>query len=75
MATVAEITSYEIPPNAAEDSFSFLDVLESKETLIERPHVVLHSIEGRFAIRKDHWKLILWPGSGGWSDPKSNDGS
>jgi arylsulfatase A len=74
IATVAEITSYPIPPNAAEDSFSFLDVLGDKPTLTERPQVVLHSIEGRFAIRKDHWKLILWPGSGGWSDPKSNEG-
>lgn len=65
MATLAEITSFPLSSNAGEDSFSFLDVLEDKPSLIERPQVVLHSIEGRFAIRKDHWKLILWPGSGG----------
>ena len=28
-----------------------------------------HSVEGRFAIRAGRWKLILWPGSGGWSTP------
>ncbi|WP_373496812.1 arylsulfatase [Aquiflexum sp.] len=74
MATLAELTSYPLPPNAAEDSFSFLDILENKPTVIERPQVVLHSIEGRFAIRKEYWKLILWPGSGGWSDPKTSEG-
>jgi hypothetical protein len=30
---------------------------------------VHHSVEGRFSIREGRWKLLLWPGSGGWSSP------
>jgi arylsulfatase A len=74
MATLAELVSYPLPPNAGEDSFSFLSVMENKSDLYERPQIVLHSLEGRFAMRKEHWKLILWPGSGGWSNPTSQDG-
>lgn len=32
-----------------------------------REATVHHSIEGRFAICQEEWKLILWPGSGGLS--------
>ena len=32
-----------------------------------RDHVVHHSISGKFAIRDQRWKLVLCPGSGGWS--------
>src|SRR5690606_9354977 len=54
-----------------EDSFSFLDILENKHrTSPVREATVHHSIEGRFAIRQGPWKLILWPGSGGWSAPR-----
>ncbi len=74
MATLAELVGYALPDNTAEDSFSFLDVLKDEETGPKRNSVVHHSIEGRFAIRRDHWKLILWPGSGGWSPPKTADG-
>ena len=30
-------------------------------------HVVHHSITGKFAIRDRRWKLVLCPGSGGWT--------
>jgi hypothetical protein len=33
---------------------------------------VSHSAEGRFAIQSGQWKLLLWPGSGGWSSPTPN---
>lgn len=70
-ATVAAIVGYKIPDNAGEDSFSFLDILENKHrTSPVREATVHHSIEGRFAIRQGPWKLILWPGSGGWSAPR-----
>ncbi|MFW6289950.1 MAG: sulfatase family protein [Mariniphaga sp.] len=73
MATLADLLNYPVPENAAEDSYSFLPVLE-RDTLREpaREAIVHHSIEGRFAIRQGDWKLILWPGSGGWSFPRSN---
>lgn len=38
-----------------------------------REATVHHSIEGRFAIRQGPWKLILWPGSGGWSVPTTKE--
>ncbi len=33
----------------------------------------MHSDDGRFAIRKGDWKLILWAGSGGWAFPKTEE--
>jgi hypothetical protein len=30
----------------------------------------MHSVTGAFAIREGQWKLLLAPGSGGWSDPE-----
>lgn len=69
MATFADYFSFEIPDNAGEDSWSFLPAL--KQEVIEKPRksVVHHSINGRFAVREGSWKLILAPGSGGWSSP------
>ena len=34
-----------------------------------RESMIHHSSEGRFAIRQGRWKLLAWPGSGGWSSP------
>ena len=72
MATAAEIAGAALPDNAAEDSYSFLPVLirEAYPPPL-REATVHHSIEGRFAIRQGDWKLILWPGSGGWSVPRT----
>ena len=38
-----------------------------------REATVHHSINGSFAIRKGDWKLIMCPGSGGWSFPRPNN--
>jgi arylsulfatase A-like enzyme len=38
-----------------------------------REATVHHSINGSFAIRKGDWKLIMCPGSGGWSFPRPDD--
>ena len=35
-----------------------------------REATIHHSINGSFALRKDQWKLIMCPGSGGWSAPR-----
>ncbi len=72
MATAAEIAGTPLPDHAGEDSYSFLPVLlreDYQQPL--REATVHHSIEGRFAIRQGDWKLILWPGSGGWSFPRT----
>jgi len=72
-ATLADILGQreKLPAAAGEDSFSFLPALlvkAGKRPL--RPFTIHHSINGSFAIRRGHWKLILCPGSGGWSNPR-----
>lgn len=72
-ATVADINGQldNLPPDAAEDSYSFLPILNGKNNgQAIRPFTVHHSINGSFAIREGKWKLALCPGSGGWSDPR-----
>lgn len=70
MRTMADILDLSLPDDAAEDSVSNLSVWLS-ETLTSplREAIVHHSVDGSFSIRKDQWKLVLCPGSGGWSDP------
>ena len=68
-ATCAELLDAKIPATAAEDSVSFLPVLRSPSSPPPRTSLVAHSAEGRFSIRDGRWKLLLWPGSGGWSSP------
>ena len=68
-ATVAELTDYDLPPDAAEDSLSFAPLLMNPASAGSRTSVIHHSVQGHFAIRKGHWKLICCPGSGGWSKP------
>ena len=73
MATFAEITGYKPQANEAEDSYSLFPVLEDSDTAPIREATVHHSINGSFAIRQGDWKLILCPGSGGWSFPRPQD--
>lgn len=68
-ATCADLLGIPLPPDAAEDSVSFLPQLRGKSLPVGRETLVIHSAEGRFAIREGRWKLLLWPGSGGWSPP------
>ncbi len=70
LATLAEITGYVLQENEGEDSYSMLPYFDGhSEGATIREAVVMHSINGSFAIRKGDWKLILTPGSGGWSYP------
>jgi arylsulfatase A-like enzyme len=70
-ATCADALGVPLPAGAAEDSVSFLPVLRGEKPTV-RTTLVNHSGEGRFAIREGKWKLLLWPGSGGWSHPTPN---
>jgi arylsulfatase A-like enzyme len=70
LATCAEIVGAKLPDNVGEDSVSLLPALLGTASAPLREAVVHHSIEGRFAIRQDKWKLELCYGSGGWSQPK-----
>jgi len=69
LATVAEIVAQRLPADAGEDSFSFLPVLRGTGPAA-RDHLVSHSVNGSFAIRRGPWKLLLCPDSGGWSQPR-----
>jgi arylsulfatase A-like enzyme len=68
MATCAQIVGGELPDDAGEDSVSLLPLFSDPQTGI-RDHIVHHSINGKFAIRDKQWKLVLCPGSGGWTHP------
>ena len=69
LATFADYFSVDLPDNAAEDSISFLPALFEQSLDNPRNSIVHHSLLGRFSIRKGDWKLLLSPGSGGWSAP------
>ncbi len=60
-ATIAALVGAPMPPatEAAEDSFNILPAwLGEKSDTPLRPHMVLHSADGVFAIRKGPWKWI-----------------
>jgi arylsulfatase A-like enzyme len=70
LATCAEIVGATLPEDAGEDSISLLPLLGPEAPAAPvRDSVIHHSGEGRFAIRQGRWKLLAWPGSGGWSAP------
>jgi arylsulfatase A-like enzyme len=68
-ATIAGIVGCELPETAAEDSISFLPAFTGQPVVGARKAIVHHSINGKFGIRTPKWKLLLAPGSGGWSSP------
>ncbi len=71
MATLAEITHYDLKDDEGEDSYSMMPLF--KDTLTGgsfRQATVHHSINGSFSIRKGNYKLIMCPDSGGWSYPR-----
>lgn len=68
-ATCADAIGAKLPDDAAEDSVSLLPALGVTKGAA-REGLVVHSINGSFAIREGKWKLCLCPGSGGWSAPR-----
>ncbi|MGC4005725.1 MAG: sulfatase-like hydrolase/transferase [Pirellulales bacterium] len=75
-ATCAETIKKRYPIDAAEDAFSFADVFDvappsaTDAPIPRRTFDIHHSIHGAFAIRRGDLKLLMAPGSGGWSAPK-----
>ena len=69
-ATMAEIVGKDLPQDAAEDSFSFLNALLGKHRDRPRAPVIHHSSGGMFAIRDGRWKLVAGNGSGGRERPR-----
>ncbi len=66
MATCAEFLGDTLPDDAGEDSLSMMPLF-CETGAANRNTVVHHSISGKFAIRAGRWKLVLCPGSGGWT--------
>ena len=69
LATLSGIVNTDLPEGAGEDSFNMLPALTANPQKQIRDHIVHHSLEGIFAIRKDEWKLTTALGSGGFTKP------
>ena len=65
LATCADFLDEPLPAAAGEDSVSMLPLFRGGAPI--RDHLVHHSITGKFAIRAGRYKLVLAPGSGGWT--------
>jgi arylsulfatase A-like enzyme len=67
MATLADITGFDLPSDAAEDSFSLVPVLEGRATDPVRPYLIVQGFLGErtLSIRRGTWKYLDHPGSGG----------
>ncbi len=64
MGTCAEIASFELPDDGAEDSFSFLPVLLGRSN-VGREYTLHQTMNLSLAIRHGHWKYLDHRGSGG----------
>ena len=69
-ATCANIVGHRIPAGAAEDSFDLTPLLADPKGASPRRELVVNSTQNFFMVRRDHWKLIPFIGSGGFSKPK-----
>ncbi|UCD50686.1 MAG: arylsulfatase [Phycisphaerales bacterium] len=70
MATLAEITGFQLPGNAAEDSFSLVPLLQGRKPPTPRAPVIHHSGSGMFSLREGKWKMVFGNGSGGRQRPR-----
>ena len=74
LASVADLLDIEIPDKGAPDSHSMLPLWLGMEEGFHRPEpIVLHSINGMFALRRENWIFIDGKGSGGWSGDRNPD--
>ena len=64
-ATIADIIGYELPNDAAEDSFSFYPLLRGQKYDEIRPYTLHQTISLALAIRRGKWKFLNHQGSGG----------
>lgn len=67
MATLASVVGYELPDEAAVDSFDMLPAMLGKQDDAKsiRPHLLTQSFRGEFQIRQGDWKYLDHMGSGG----------
>lgn len=60
------------PPGGGEDSVDLLPLLTGKAK-VARDTYIMHSTDGRFALRKGSLKYLACRGSGGWGAPNAKD--
>ncbi len=65
MATAADLNKITVPEDMAEDSRTILPYLKGDFSASCREFAIHHSSQGKWAIRKGKWKLLLHAGSGG----------
>ncbi|MCD8101518.1 MAG: arylsulfatase [Alistipes sp.] len=71
MATFVALAGGTLADDEGEDSYNILPLITSADYVGPiREATVNHSIDGSFTIRQGSWKLLLAPGSGGWSYPR-----
>lgn len=58
MATLAALLGFELPRNAAEDSFNFLPFLKGEAKAAPRSTMVHNTNAGKYAIRDGDWLLV-----------------
>lgn len=68
-ATLSAVVGQPVPEGEADDSISFLHVLQGRGTGPTRSSLVHHSSRGIFAVRQGEWKFIDGLGSGGFTAP------
>ncbi len=69
MATCAAMTGFDLPDNAAEDSFNFLPILLGNDKPV-RPYTLHQTNKLGLAIRRGDWKYLAHKGSAGNKYPK-----
>jgi arylsulfatase A-like enzyme len=58
-ATCSELLGVKLPPDAGEDSISFLSTVLGESDQPHRDHVVSHSVGGEFAYTEGPWKVVF----------------
>ena len=58
-ATCSELLGVKLPPDAGEDSISFLATAIGESYQPHRDHVVSHSVGGEFAYMEGPWKVVF----------------
>ena len=66
-ATLASVVGYQLPEDAARDSFDMLPAMIGMQDPAKsiRPHMLTQSFRGEFQIRMGDWKYLDHKGSGG----------
>jgi arylsulfatase A-like enzyme len=66
-ATLASVVGYELPEDAAVDSYDMLPAMLGLQKDCDpiRPYMLTQSFRGEFQLRQGDWKYLDHPGSGG----------